>query len=247
MTLANTSYGQISKGQFVIKSYVYDNVTRNPLQGSKVYLLNENEEVLDSATTSGGLFSNGKLVEVYSRFTFNISKPGIYKVRASYKGYDDNTATYDLTKIRKREQERELPAILLQRTINKQLEGVTVTTTKLKFYNRGDTLIYNADAFNLAEGSMLDALIRQLPGAELKSDGRIYVNGKFVESLMLNGKDFFKGNNQIMLDNLPTYMVQNVKVYDKLGNRSNFLGYDTGDKEYVMDVILKKQYRIGWV
>lgn len=60
----------------------------------------------------------------------------------------------------------------------------------MKFYTRKDTLVFNADAFQLAEGSMLDALIRQLPGVELKDDGRIYVNGKYVESLLLNGEDF---------------------------------------------------------
>lgn len=43
----------------------------------------------------------------------------------------------------------------------------------------------NADAFQMAEGSMLDALIEQLPGVELKDDGRIFVNGKFIESLLI--------------------------------------------------------------
>lgn len=200
---AQTSVAQISRDNFYIKSFVYDNVTRNPLQGSKVYLMTEDGAVLDSTITAGVRYQYEKLVEVFSRFTFKIPRPGIYKVRASYKGYDDETVTYDLTEIRRREQERTVSPILLQRTINKSIKEVTVTATKLKFYNRGDTLIYNADAFNLAEGSMLDALIRQLPGAELKDDGRIYVNGKFVESLLLNGRDFFKGNNQIMLDNLP--------------------------------------------
>ena len=78
----------------------------------------------------------------------------------------------------------------------KMLKEFTVTATKVKFYNRGDTIVYNADAFVLAEGSMLDALIAQLPGAELKDNGQIFVNGRFVENLLLNGKDFFQGNTK---------------------------------------------------
>ena len=62
---------------------------------------------------------------------------------------------------------------------------------------------------------MLDALIRQLPGVELKDGGEIYVNGRFVESLLLNGKDFFKGNNQLMLENLAAYTVRNIQVYER--------------------------------
>ncbi len=45
----------------------------------------------------------------------------------------------------------------------------------------GDTLVYDASAFNLPEGSMLDDLIRQLPGAELRENGEILVNGRKVD------------------------------------------------------------------
>ncbi|MCM1076697.1 MAG: hypothetical protein NC411_04980 [Bacteroides sp.] len=68
---------------------------------------------------------------------------------------------------------------------------MTVTASKIKFYNKGDTIVYNADAFQLAEGSMLDALIAQLPGVELNDQGQIKVNGQFVESLLLNGREDF--------------------------------------------------------
>lgn len=39
---------------------------------------------------------------------------------------------------------------------------------------------------------MLDALIEQMPGVELRDGGRIYVNGRFVDKLLLDGKDFFR-------------------------------------------------------
>ncbi|MDE5560864.1 MAG: outer membrane beta-barrel family protein [Bacteroidaceae bacterium] len=133
----------------------------------------------------------------------------------------------------------------------RQLEEVAVTATKVKFYTRGDTVIYNADAFNLAEGSMLDALVEQLPGVELKRDGRIFVNGEQIESLLLNGKDFFKGDNRVMLDNLPAYTVQNIKVYEKEDDFHEAISKEVGRKvskgQRVMDVNLKRQYQIGWL
>ena len=72
------------------------------------------------------------------------------------------------------------------------LDEVTVTATKIKMVMHGDTLVYNASAFKLSQGSMLDALIRQLPGATLQ-DGLIKVNGRTVSSLLIDGRDFFKG------------------------------------------------------
>lgn len=125
------------------------------------------------------------------------------------------------------------------------LDEVVVTGTKIRLVQRGDTLIYDASAFNLPEGSMLDALVRQLPGAVLKSNGEIYVNGRKIDYLTLNGTDFFKGKNKVMLENLPHYAVKNVKVYDKSSERSRLLGREVEKKDFVMDVNLKKEYNIG--
>lgn len=91
----------------------------------------------------------------------------------------------------------------------------------------------------------MDAIIEQMPGVELRKNGRIYVNGKFVETLLLNGKDLFNGNNQLMLENLPAFTVKDIAVYDHAGRSSKLMGYNTGDTKYVMDVRLKRQYRTG--
>ncbi|MGI6231704.1 MAG: outer membrane beta-barrel protein [Prevotella sp.] len=127
---------------------------------------------------------------------------------------------------------------------SKLLSEVVVKATKIKMVNKGDTLVFDATAFNLSEGSMLDALIRQLPGSSIK-DGVISVNGRKVSSLLINGRDFFKGDAKKALENLPAYTVDKVKAYDKAGVRSRLVGKDMGDKEYVLDVNLKKQYHRG--
>lgn len=126
----------------------------------------------------------------------------------------------------------------------KELNEVTVTASRVKMVMKGDTIVYNADAFALAQGSMLDGLIDQLPGAELKSDGRILINGKFVKELLVNGDNFFKGDPKIALENLPAYMVKDIQVYHR--NES----MEQKPKEelpLVMDVRLKKQYQTGWI
>ena len=127
------------------------------------------------------------------------------------------------------------------------LGAATVTATRVKFYTKKDTVVFNADAFEMAEGSMLDALIKQLPGVELRDNGQIYVNGRFVESLLLNGENFFDKDRNVMLENLPSYMVNNVKVYERLGEKSRLMKRDMDDRSYVMDINLKKHYSIGWI
>ncbi len=183
-----------------------------------------------------------------SFFTMNIgSRSGEFLIRLTNPLYQTTIKRFKI-KIGKHDDTYSIGPIKMRRaTINRTLGEVTVTATKIKFYTKGDTLIFNADAFNLAEGSMLDALVEQLPGAELKRDGRILMNGKMVESILLNGKDFFKGNNEVLLDNLPAYTVKHVKFYDKKSERSEALKMDLNDARFVMDVQLKREYQVGWL
>ncbi len=127
------------------------------------------------------------------------------------------------------------------------LDEVTVTASRVKFYYKGDTLVYNADAFVLAEGTMLDGLLKQMPGVELKKDGKIYCNGKYVEELLLDGKNMFSGDNLLMLENIGAYTVKNIEVYRMTGRDSELMGSYAGDGKYVMDVKLKRQYSNGWI
>lgn len=172
---------------------------------------------------------------------------GLYLIKAYAPDCDTVYSSVNINRIGGREFERNLPDLVFYKTPKRNLSEVTVTASKVKFYVKGDTIVYNADAFQLAEGSMLDALVKQLPGVELKENGQIFVNGKFVESLLLNGKDFFQGNNSLMLNNLGAYTVKNVSVYDKLGEKGMLAGTKVGDERFVMDVQLKKEYMSGFI
>lgn len=126
------------------------------------------------------------------------------------------------------------------------LDEVTVTASVVQIINKGDTLQFNADAFELAEGSMLGALVEQLPGVELRDNGQIFVNGRFVSKLLLNGKDFFSGDKMVLLQNLPAYTVKNIQVYqqktiDELARKGS------AEPDLVMDVNLKKEFNAGWL
>jgi len=131
-----------------------------------------------------------------------------------------------------------------------KLREVTVTATKIKMVMNGDTIVYNADAFNLSTGSMLDALISQLPGVELNGNGQIKVNGKSVSSLFVDGKEFFNGDPNVALRNLPAYTVKNVQVYHhdySEGLDRTIAQSDKEDLPLVMDVRLKPQYHKGFI
>ena len=222
----------------------------NELPGSTVELLSaKDSSVIKSVVADVPSYNDARGSFQSSIFSFDVPrvKGAQYIIRASYLGFKTECVNVNLDNMSRREFERTLPDITLHRE-SKVLDEVNVVATKVKFYYKGDTVVYNADAFVLAEGSMLDGLVRQLPGVEIRDDGNIYHNGKLVENLLLNGKEFFNNNNQIMLDMLPAFTVKNIKMYDKYGHTSELLGQQRqDDKLYVMDVVLKREYNIGWM
>ncbi|MBD5343354.1 MAG: hypothetical protein HDR93_08940 [Bacteroides sp.] len=140
-----------------------------------------------------------------------------------------------------------LPDAVLNKRKSKQLKEIEVTASVVKFYHKGDTLVYNADAFITADGSMLDALLRQMPGVKLNPGGQITVNNKPVGTLLINGRDLFNGKNTLALENLGAYTVKEIQCYSKEGKMASLLGKDViNDSQLVMDVKLKREYSYGW-
>ena len=234
---------------------VADGFTKAAIPDVKVILMHEDSTVIDTMTVweshswSSGL---GRSLGT-TRFYFRISRePAKYILKVEHPNYETAFANFEMKQISKRRQDIEGPKVYLKKTAQAHhfeggsLDEVVVKATKVKMVWRGDTLVFNADAFNVPEGSMLDGLIKQLPGVELKDNGEIFVNGKKIDNLTLNGADFFKGKNKIMLQNLPYFTVKNVEVYKKQTEENKYLGIDDEDKkEYTMDVILKREYSIG--
>ncbi len=105
-----------------------------------------------------------------------------------------------------------------------ELGEVNVVASNLKFYFDSDTLVYNANWYLRQEGTMLSSLLQKMPGLEIKPDGEIYSNGKRVDVLLLNGKDFFNDDRLTILANLPAYAIKQVRVYEsrKINEEDSF-------------------------
>ena len=231
---------------------VCDARTREYLMDAKVELLAEDSTLIDSVRARQSAFyydDSGRQVD-YDTPRYNIEVPALprhYIFRISMDDYRTTCFSYEVDRVGRRETWRNVAPFYIHK-VSKTLQEVTVKASRVRFYFRGDTIVYDASQFQLAEGSMLDALLKQLPGVELKSDGRIYHNGKFVDDLLLNGKDLFKGSRKLMLENLPAYTVKDVAVYDKQTEENEWLGRtDESSQHHVIDVRLKREYMVGWI
>ena len=160
---------------------------------------------------------------------FSITAPadGKYIVRVSYIGY--KTLNKSVTVAGK-------PVNLGKMTINVDavmLKGATVTSRLAKVQSKGDTLIFNADAYRTPEGSVVEELVKRMPGAELDDDGNIKINGKTVTKIKVDGKEF--GDSKTALKNLPTSIIEKVRAYDEKSDLARITGIDDGNEQTVLD------------
>jgi len=215
-------------------------------------------EAIDSATVTfmdldSTVVRRFAVARPYWQYQFQDTLPraGAYIIKVERRGYNDGWKRKTFRYVPHRLTEGTFDTIYLAKERRVDLPELLVQSTKIKMVVRGDTLVYNADAFNLREGSMLDELIAMLPGATLDRNGVITVNGRRISSLLVGGSDFFRGDPTVALRNLPAYMVDKVKVYEQMSFSDDALGYSREEKRgqmpLVMDVLLKRQYEIGWL
>ena len=228
--------------EIAITGDVKDGFMKTPLTDAHVSICRADSSVLvDSLKMTIYVRNDKPFLAVYSAKVKTDANTVL--VHAWKEGYDDVWRRVSIGK----ETEVEVPTIEMRKMRELKLNEVMVKATRVKMFYRGDTIVYDATAFKLPDGSMLDALIRQMPGVTLNEAGEIFVNGRKVDELLLGSRSFMRGNKKVLMENLPYYTVQNIKVYDKQSDKSKALGYDVDPKQFVMDVNLKQEYQRGYI
>ena len=188
-----------AQNDIVIKGTVYDINTQVPLELATVYFSNAKDStVIEYANTD----KNG----VFKITTKKYDKPVFLKV--NYMGYQPYTEeqsslleSKDFGKL-----------YLMQNT--KELNEVVIKSEAPPIRVKKDTLEFNAASFKLRPDANLEVLLKQLPGFEVDSEGKITVNGKEVTQFLVNGKAFFDKDGAIALKNLPADIINKVQVSD---------------------------------
>ena len=223
---------------------IEDEYLKMPLSGVKLSVLTpDSAVVVDSASCISIRSTSGKsLKEIY---TASVKAGRHYLLRATRSGYGDVWRRFSVPSTQK--SELSLSTLMMRKEWKEEMSEVVVKATKVKMYYKGDTIVYDADAFKLPDGSMLQSLIDQLPGVTMNQSGEIFVNGRKVDELMLGSRTFMHGNKKVLMENLPYYTVKDIKVYDKQTDKSVALGYDVEPRKFVMDVNLKPEYSQGYI
>ena len=137
-----------------------------------------------------------------------------------------------------------LGTLMLQDGI--QLATAVITGKAPEIVVRNDTTEYNADSFKVTEGSVLEDLLKKMPGVEVDNEGNVTVNGKEIKKIMVDGKEFFSDDPKIASKNLPAKMIDKVQVLDKKSDMAQMTGFDDGEEETILNLTVKPGMKQGW-
>lgn len=247
MTILLTLVTASTWAQGLVFGTVQDAFLKTPLPEAKVSLLlaADSTVVIDSIPITKKMRDDGTVRE--AQFMLQPEKKTCkYLLRGTLEGYEDGylPLTIDANEGRALMLD---DALELRKIRQENLQEVTVTATKVKMYYRGDTIVYDATAFKLPDGSMLDDLIHQMPGVTIDEYGQIFVNGRKIDELQLGSRSFMRGNSKVLMENLPYYTVKDIKVYDQDTDLNRALNTQVEQKKFVMDVNLKPEHQVGYL
>ncbi|MBJ7880305.1 TonB-dependent receptor [Gelidibacter salicanalis] len=212
--------------QIKVEGVVKDSIG-NPLELANVIAINQETKGLESYGISNA----------QGQYKLALTKNNTYTIQVSYIGmktFEEVLAIKeaDLTKNFTLKDDNTLDAIHL--------------TYDMPVTIKGDTLTYNADSFNKGTERKLEDVLKNLPGVEINADGKIEVEGKVVNKLMVNGKDFFDGDSKLATKNIPSNAVDKIQVLRNYAEVGQLSGVQNNQDNVAINIKLKEGKENFW-
>jgi hypothetical protein len=221
LTAANFSFAQVK-----LQGVVRDSL-KQPLELARIVAFNQETKALESYGVTNEL----------GKYSLSLKKNITYKIQISYvamKTLEESLVVKeaDMTKDYTLYAENSLDAIEL-------IYEMPVTI-------KGDTVTYNADSFQNGSERKLEDILANLPGVEINEDGQIEVEGKVVNKLMVNGKDFFDGDTKLASKNIPSKAVDKIQVLRNYSEVGQLSGVSNNQDNVALNIKLKEGKENFW-
>lgn len=126
------------------------------------------------------------------------------------------------------------------------LEEVLVTAERPPVSVKKDTIEFNATAFKTLPTALVEDLLKKMPGVDVDNEGNITVNGRAVNRILVDGKDFFGGDPRVATRNLPANIIDKVQVTDDKEQLDQDPNINKAQLGQVINLKLKKSIKQGW-
>jgi len=225
--LSTVSFSQDSNMHF--SGTVIDTAQNRPIKNAVIMAIRLSDAVLLGFTRS----------DQYGRFELTSVPIDTMELVITHPDFDDKRYYIIGSKENK---EINIPSVVLPDKAT-ELDEVVVYANKEPIYFKGDTLVYVADSFARKENAVVEDLLKNLPGIDVDSEGKISSQGREVTKVLVDGDEFFGSDPTIATRNLNADGVKTVEIYE---TEDETAGGNSEEKIQVMDVRLKDDAKRGY-
>jgi hypothetical protein len=212
-----------------VSGIIIDSLTNTPLPGVSITLAHSKTSLkIGDITNKKGAFSM-KDVENGS-YNMTISYVGYASVKKIINVFDKDL---NIGKIYITEKPSELGTV----EVIGQMPAVEM---------KGDTTLFNADAFKTNPDASAEDLVQKMPGVVMQS-GKVQAQGEDIKKVLMDGKPFYGDDPTAALRNLPAEIIDKVQIFDQKSEQSQFTGFDDGNNIKTMNIITRTNMRTGQI
>ncbi len=216
---------------FTIRGTVMDSVATQPMDAANIVLMRAKDSTYVTGVMSNesGVFELGKV------------QAGQYRLMISFLGYKPlfvplslfgAARTVNVGRLNMQKQDVELAEVVVTAKFNPIIV-------------KKDTIEFNTSAYKLQESSVVEDLLKKLPGVEVSQDGTVTAGGQQITKVYVDGKQFFGDDPKIAMKNLPANVVDKVQVVDRRSDQAQFTGIEDDNTEKVINLTLRPGNRDG--
>ena len=214
---------------FSVKSFCQKRVTLTGIVQDSIKSPLELTNIIIYKNKSANIFTYS-ITDDTGKFRVEIFKDSLYTLKASFVGFIDWQENINISKNSFK--------IITLKAASDALNEVTVVY-ELPIKISGDTISYKVDAFTSGKEKKLKDIIKKLPGFQIDDEGNIKVQGKKVDKIMVDGKEFFSGDTKLATKNIPANVVDKINVLKNFNSVAPLKRLNNQDK-YVIDIRLKE-------
>ncbi|WP_272151548.1 outer membrane beta-barrel protein [Tenacibaculum aiptasiae] len=217
--------------QFKITGKINSFKEKKPIEAATIHL----ERVKDSSVISYTI-SNEK-------GNFSLEGKSFHKdlkLFISFVGMDNYTKLISLDK----KTDFNLGLINIKESSN--LLNEVIVKSRAPITIKKDTVEFNVKSFKTKKDANVEDLLKKLPGVEVDEEGKITVNGKEVNKILVNGKPFFGNDPSITTKNLTKEIIEKVQITDTKSKSEAFSGEKGDSESKTINLTIKKENNKGW-
>lgn len=215
----------ITNSQSVLKGFVKDSLTNQPLQNTNILIKTKEGTLLDFASTDAQGFYKTTLPNGYDTLYVEVS---IISHQNKSKGINinfNNKKTYTLN-------------FLLEERIE-ALEEVYVEGEKRPIGVKKDTTTYNIEKFKDGSERVVEDILKKLPGITVEENGLVKFKGKTVTRLLLDNDNIFDSNYSIGTKNISSDVIEGVEAFEDYNDNPLLKGVKSS-QDVAINLKLKK-------